>query len=64
MATTTPNLNLTKPSKTDKVNIDNLNANFDTLDKLGVDYIEEQGNTDGWEMFGLIHLTQDIAEGS
>lgn len=38
MATTTTNLNLTKPAGADYVDVNVLNNNFDTIDKLGVAY--------------------------
>lgn len=38
MATTTTNLNLTKPAGADYVDVSVLNNNFDTIDKLGVAY--------------------------
>ena len=47
MATTT-NLGLSKIDASDYISPDPINAAFDILDKLGVDYIVEQGKSGEW----------------
>lgn len=44
----TKNLNLNTFSSEDYVSTDPFNANFQTLDKLGVDYVEERGASGDW----------------
>lgn len=44
----TKNLNLNTFSSEDYVSTDPFNANFQTLDKLGVDYVEERGQSGDW----------------
>lgn len=48
MADSTPNLDMSLPSGSDVVDIEVLNANFKTLDELGVDFIMEQGVSNSW----------------
>ena len=47
MATTT-NLGLSKIDASDYISPDPINAAFDILDKLGVDYVVEQGKSGEW----------------
>ena len=44
----TKNLNLALLNNEDLVSIDPLNANFQSLDKLGADYVEERGSSGDW----------------
>lgn len=44
----TPNLSLTKINADDFVSPDPINLAFDIIDKLGVDYVVEQGTSGEW----------------
>jgi hypothetical protein len=44
----TTNLNMALISSTDTFSPETLNTNFEYLDKVGVDYVVEQGTKDGW----------------
>ena len=48
MAETTSNLNLVKLDASDYVSVNSFNENYDTLDKLGIDYITAEGDSGDW----------------
>ena len=48
MAEVTSNLNLVKLDASDYVSVDSFNENYDTLDKLGIDYITAEGDSGNW----------------